>query len=148
MDSSQFNLDSLIQNFVAENFEYYLHDSIIASPLLLLFIIYLIKYFIGNELNSKSAVEFILEFPIDFGFIGTTFVIAYLFVDSEMVDYGINMILVCIIFAIFSSLLRRRALNEYYKENSVKRSWIFWILGFVNLVFSIIFVLCILHSIK
>ena len=128
-----------VSNNVSEN-------EIIIVPVLLLVIIYSLKYFLGNKFEKKSFVEFGLEFPVDFGFIGITFVITYFFLEINQVKFGLAMVLISIVVALFTSGFRRLALNEFYKDSSSD-----WALGFysiTNTSVAILFVLFILSCIK
>lgn len=128
-----------IRMFLAE-------QEIIIVPLFLLAIIYSLKYFFGNNFNKKSVLEFVLEFPVDFGFIGITFVLTYFFLDLQTAVFGRIMILMCIIIAIVNSTIRRLAISEYYKEAS--NNIILGIYGVSNLSISVLFVYFILNSIQ
>lgn len=132
----------LLQNTAA----FMAEKEIIIIPLLLLAIIYALKYFFGNNFNKKSILEFILEFPVDFGFIGITFVFTYFFLDLEIAIFGRIMILLCIFVAIINSTIRRLAISEYYKESS--NNLILGLYGISNLSISIFFVYFILSSIQ
>lgn len=126
--------------------EFMAEQEIIIIPLLLLAIIYGLKYFFGNNFNKKSVMEFILEFPVDFGFIGITFVFTYFFLDLETAIFGRIMILMCIFVAIINSTIRRLAISEYYKDSS--NNLILGLYGVSNLSISIFFVYFILNSIQ
>ena len=126
-------------NFLSE-------QEIIIVPLLLLAIIYALKYFFGNSFSKKSILEFLFEFPVDFGFIGITFVFTYFFLDVKIAIFGRIMILMCIIIALVNSTIRRLAIIEYNKErySTIKLG----IYGISNLSISIFFVYFILNSIQ
>lgn len=128
-----------IADFVSKN-------EIIVLPIILLVIIYSLKYFFGNNFNKKSLVSFLLEFPVDFGFIGITFVFTYSFLDLQTIVFGKVMILVCILLAIINSTIRRIAIKEYDKESC--NNVILGIYGVVNTSISIIFVFFILSAIN
>lgn len=131
---------------VKETGEYLSAHEIIVVPLLLMVIIYALKYFFGYNFNKKSVVDFVLEFPVDFGFIGITFVMTYCFLDLNSVVFGRIMILICIIVAIFNSTLRRLAMSEYEKEDT--NNLILGIYGIINSSVSVLFVYFILNSIQ
>lgn len=131
---------------VKETGEYLSAHEIIVVPLLLMVIIYALKYFFGYNFNKKSVVEFTLEFPVDFGFIGITFVLTYCFLDLNSTIFGRIMILVCIIVAIINSTLRRLAISEYEKENA--NNFILGLYGIINSSISVLFVYFILNSIQ
>lgn len=126
--------------------EYLSTHQIIIIPLLLLVIIYALKYFFGNNFNKKSVLEFVLEFPVDFGFIGITFVLTYFFLDVKSTVFGQIMILVCILIAIVNSTLRRLALNQYFKETT--NDILIGVYGVVNTTLSISFMWYILTCIN
>ena len=126
--------------------EYLSTHQIIIIPLLLLVIIYALKYFFGNNFNKKSIIEFVLEFPVDFGFIGITFVLTYFFLEKNSTVFGQIMILVCIIIAIVNSTLRRLALNQYFKETT--NNILIGVYGVVNTTLSISFMWYILTCIN
>lgn len=121
-------------------------NEIILVPALLLIIIYSLKYFLGNKFEKKSVVEFGLEFPVDFGFIGVTFVITYFFLEIDKVQFGIAMVLISIVVALLTTGLRRVALNEFYKENSSDLA--LGIYSIINASISVLFVIFILSCIK
>jgi hypothetical protein len=126
--------------------KYLSENQIIIIPLLLLIIIYSLKYFFGNNFNKKSFLEFALEFPVDFGFIGITFVFTYYFIDIKNAVFGGLMILICIFVAIINSTFRRLAITEYYKDSS--NNYILGIYGIFNSSLSVLFVYFILNSIQ
>lgn len=128
-----------ITDFVSKN-------EIIVLPFILLLIIYSLKYFFGNNFNKKSLLDFLLEFPVDFGFIGITFVFTYSFLDLQTVVFGKVMILVCILLAIVNSTIRRFAIKEYDKESCNNIALGFY--GIINTSISIIFVFFILSAIN
>jgi len=128
-----------ISEFVSKN-------EIIVLPFILLLIIYSLKYFFGNNFNKKSLLDFLLEFPVDFGFIGITFVFTYSFLDLETIVFGKIMILVCILLAIINSTFRRFAIKEYDKESC--NNYVLGIYGIINTSISILFVFFILSSIN
>lgn len=134
------------ENLCADGAKYLSEHEIIIVPLLLLVIIYALKYFFGNNFNKKSFMEFILEFPVDFGFIGITFVFTYFFLDLKIAVFGRLMILLCIIIAILNSTIRRFAISEYEKDSCNNLALGFY--GILNTCISIIFVYFILNSIQ
>lgn len=133
---------SIVQGSV----EYLSTHQIIIVPLLLLVIIYALKYFFGNTFNKKSILEFILEFPVDFGFIGITFVLTYFFLDIKSTAFGQIMVLACIVIAIVNSTLRRLALNQYFKEAT--NNILIGVYGIINTTLSVSFMWYILTCIN
>jgi len=126
--------------------EYLSNHEVIIVPLLLLVIIYALKYFFGNNFDKKSILEFILEFPVDFGFIGITFVFTYFFLDIESTVFGRIMILFCIVLALVNSTLRRLALNQYFKDTT--NSFLIGVYGIINTTLSVSFMWYILNCIN
>lgn len=121
-------------------------NEIIIVPTVLLVIIYSLKYFLGNKFEKKSFIEFALEFPVDFGFIGITFVLTYFFLEIDKVKFGISMLVISLLIALVTSGLRRVALNEYYKTNSSDLT--LGLTSIFNACLSVLYVLFILSCIK
>lgn len=143
------NVNAAIQDstiVVHKSVEFLSSHEVIIVPLLLLVIIYSLKYFFGNNFDKKSILEFALEFPVDFGFIGITFVLTYFFLDLESAVFGRIMILFCILIAIINSTLRRLALNLYFKETT--NNLLIGLYGVVNTTLSISFMWYILNCIN
>lgn len=117
----------------------FLHEkTFVFIPVLLILIILVIKYFLGNKLSGSSFLEFFLEIPVDLGFLSISFVITYLFVKVSDTQFGILITLVCLFVAMIAALLRRFALIEFEKENS--SVIIIGLIGLPNLLISTFFV--------
>lgn len=133
-------------DFAAKSMDYVAKNELLLVPLLLLVIIYALKYFFGNNFNKKSVLEFLLEFPVDFGFIGITFVMTYFFLELDSAPFGKIMILVCILIAIVNSTLRRIALKHHDKDDA--KIILIGLYGIINASLSIAFVWYILKCIN
>lgn len=133
-------------DYIKSCIQYLADNEIVITPLLLLLIIYVIKYFLGTNFEKKALVEFFLEFPVDYAFLGISLIMTYFFLDIEFINIGKIMVLICICIALLNTVLRRLALKEYYKENC--NNIYLGLYGIFNASVSVLFVYFILNVIK
>lgn len=95
--------------------------------LAILAVIYLFKYWIGKECESKDFIEILLEIPIDIITILITIIITVFCVKDRM-HYGHYLFLSSLVVAGICTLVRRRALTLYYKNTSKGKVIFGWLI--------------------
>lgn len=105
--------------------------------ILVLVIIYGLKYFLNKKATLKDIEEFFLEFPIDLCAVGISLILTLGFSSIMKVPFGLKIFVASLVVIMIGCFIRRFAIYEMLKEEPSKIK--IGILGCTNLFISCIY---------